>query len=139
MADASYFARRGKYYVGVDLPWYVSHGMVESRLESQGFRSFVWHDRSSDPVPVDVHVDPHYSDGWDEWLSLEYVGPEQNITLPGRPSFIVRVVPRPPAAPPVKVADTTKGKHDGHPSAAPLLVGGGVVALYLLSRVLRRF
>lgn len=139
MADASYFARRGKYYVGVSLPWYVSHGMVESRLEDQGFASFVWHDRK-EPVPVNVRVDPHYSDDWDEWLSLEYVGAEKNITLPGRPAFLVRVVPVPPSVvvkPPPDTSATAK-QHAGRPSPAPLLLGLGGVGLYLLSRILRR-
>ena len=82
---------RGVIYVGIDRPWYASQSAVRKELAKQiGFVSLSFHPRSEAP-PVDPHVDPKYSDKWDEWIRIVYDGADRVVPLPRVWAWLVRV------------------------------------------------
>lgn len=86
----------GRYYAGINRPFYVSQGMVSSAMKDAGFTNLAWHDRDKGPPPVNPKLDPGYKDNWDEWISVD-MPTNKVVELPGRPSWIVAA----PSAPPV--------------------------------------
>lgn len=68
----------GRYFVGMNLPFFVPESMIEAKLRSLGMSGFRWFDRGN---PVDLGCmkvnptdDPQYTDDWNRWLECEYIG-----------------------------------------------------------------
>jgi hypothetical protein len=103
----SFTLHAGRYYAGIDRPFFVSDGMIQSALDDYNVRVVGYHDRDDLAPPVNPRTDPAYDDDWDEWVEAEYSGPSRPVDVTKRWAWLVMVPARtsttepalPPAAP----------------------------------------
>lgn len=73
----------GRYYVGMNLPFFVPEAMIETKLRTLGMSSFRWFDRARafdlGSLKVDPTTDPLYTDDWNRWLECDYIGPPREL------------------------------------------------------------
>lgn len=83
-----------RWFAGVDLPWWLPTSLVTSGAEDMGFSEVTWHERS-EALPVDPRSDGTYSDGWDQWATGIYRGPERDHAMAWTIPWLVGVNPPP--------------------------------------------
>jgi hypothetical protein len=117
-----------RYYAGMSLPWYVSKGMVTTKLNEQGFVEVEWHERALTPLPVNVKpqaICEGYDDDWDLWCMATYTGESGDGELPAKPAWIMyakRGVPLKPTE-----------EADEHTDAKPSATGGSSAGSTILT------
>lgn len=94
----------GRFYAGVNLPFFISHGMVESQMKEYGLTNIEWFSR--DDAAQKLAVDPakQYpgaSDDWNEWVQADYAGPKKDLDIAKHWAWLLVV---PTAAPKVMAA-----------------------------------
>jgi hypothetical protein len=134
-----------RYYAGMSLPWYVSRGMVTTKLKEQGFVEITWHERGATPLPTNVKpraICKGYDDDWDLWCMATYVGPSGDGELPAKPAWIMYAMRAVPIKPGEEADDhtdatpnkpTTPGNSDAGSKILTIL---GIVAGILTIRKL---
>lgn len=82
MSSRSILLQPGRWYAGLNKPWYAPESAIESALEKNGLSAIAFHDRE-DSLPPNVHPrnDPRYSDDWNTWISAEYHGTQRQVTI----------------------------------------------------------
>ncbi len=70
----------GRFYAGVSLPFFVTHAMVQHKLESMCFTNVSFHDRKeSASLRVDPTKYPGYDDSWSEWIEADWTLPKKDL------------------------------------------------------------
>ncbi len=70
----------GRFYAGISLPFFVTHAMVQHKLEGLGFTNISFHQRAeSNALKVDPKKYPTYSDDWNEWIEADWAGPKKDL------------------------------------------------------------
>lgn len=87
----------GRYYAGINRPFFVTEGMVRSALSDYGIGVVRFMPRTSAP-PVDPRRDPGYNDAWDEWVEVDYRGMRAAVQVAKQWAWLV-FVPNAPALP----------------------------------------
>lgn len=92
----------GRFYAGVSLPFFVTHAMVQHKLEGLGFSNVTFHDRDqSATLAVNPRKYPAYDDSWSEWIEADYAGPKKDLPFDRHWSWLLVVpTPAPGSAPP---------------------------------------
>lgn len=122
------------YYVGLDLPWYVTRGMVESKARELGFGPIDWH-RAEEVPPVNPMQSPSgFSADYDLWGHSQYLGAPGEYELPARPAWLVIAqpseisqAPHQPSAPSAPTTAITRGEEKSSAIHPALLIGGGLL------------
>lgn len=131
----------GRFYAGVNLPFFITRAMVQHKLEGLGFTNIVFQDREGSEALLAAAVDPRakypaYSDDWSEWISADYAGPKKDLDIDKHWAWLL-VVPHKDGAPPAPssgkpdVPDLTSGRMT---SGVGLVVGVLVIAIGLALR-----
>lgn len=125
----------GRFYAGVSLPFFVTHAMVQHKLEGLGFTNVSFHPRDqSAQLAVNPRKYPAYDDSWDEWIEADYAGPKKDLPVDKHWSWLLVVpkssAPTPPSsgAPPQGPVDPAPGIKAGLSSST---IAVGVFALGL--------
>lgn len=75
--------KRGRYFVGMNLPSFVPVSMVESKLSTFGLKNFRWFKRDNPEdlgkLTVTPTDDPLHTDDWNRWLEADYEGTPRRI------------------------------------------------------------
>lgn len=120
----------GTYYAGINRPWYAGQDAVRKEVEKRlGVTDVRFFSRKKTQPPVNPKIDPRYSDGWDEWISARYDGPEKLLPVDRLWNWVVRSdTAKPPAAlPPAPGA--APEEPEASAAAGGLVVVGGLGAL----------
>ena len=123
-----YLYNGATYYIGMNLPWYVSRDMVTSAAEKEGLTNIVWHEREESlPARVDLSKLTVFNPEYEYWVEATYSGPDRIYDLPATPSWAARIRPGQdsaptsvPVLPPSASATTSQGSS---PNTASLLLG----------------
>lgn len=129
MATTTLNMKPGRYFAGINRPWYASQDAVRSEITKRlGLTEIIFYPRSVKlPAGIDPKkLDPRYGDGWDEWVSARYTGAEKPVTTERLWQWVLRVndasaaaLPALPPPPP----ETSAG------AGGVLVVVGGLGAL----------
>ena len=76
--------RRGRYFAGVDIPFFVPNSAIVDGVEELGGQAVTITDREDAQLPFDPREDPKYSDSWEEVVTADYPGPTKTIDTPRR-------------------------------------------------------
>jgi hypothetical protein len=119
----------GRFYAGIDLPFFITRAMVQHKLEGLGFTDISFHDRSeaATALRVDPKKYPAYDDGWTEWLEATYSGPKKDLPADKHWSWLL-VVPAGSAP----IAPPSSGSAPTAPASKPGLSASAVVVTSLV-------
>lgn len=119
----------GRFYAGVSLPFFITHAMVQHRLESLGFTNVSFHDRKeSASLAVDPKKYPNYDDSWSEWIEADWTGPKKDLDFEKHWSWLL-VVPKKESVPPSAAPATPATPA---PSVSGAMVGLLIVGIGIL-------
>lgn len=141
----------GRYYAGIDRPFFVTEGMIRSVLDKYGVKRVLFHERDEEAPPVNPALDPHYGDEWDEWVEAIYTGRRKPIDVPRHWEWLVfvpaqtavRPAPSSPSprmipAPGDVLQPIVKRLPDKIPGGANLLIAGIAVDFIIAKIVMSR-
>jgi hypothetical protein len=117
----------GRYFAGINRPWYASQSAVRAEVEKRlGLTDVRFFARKVAP-PINPRIDPRYADGWDEWISARYDGPERLVSTDRLWQWVVRSSSAEP--PPASSGATAQGADTADGSPGGWVVLGGLGAL----------
>jgi hypothetical protein len=98
----------GTIYAGINRPFFASRGAVRSEVRKlPGVGAVRFYERKKTALPLNVNPkrDPLYQDNWDEWVAIEYEGPDRVVQLDRQWKWLLlapkqpgEVFPKDPAA-----------------------------------------
>lgn len=110
--------RRGRYFAGVDVPFFVPNSLIVEGVRELGGENVAITDRADAVLPFDpAKVDPKYSDAWEEVVTADYDGPTKTIEEPRRWKWLV-VVPSSSAP-----SSSTPGSTANTPGVSDIVAG----------------
>lgn len=94
MATATLNMKPGRYFAGINRPWYAGQDAVRKEIGKRlGLTEIVFYPRSTKlPAGIDPKkLDPRYEDGWDEWVAARYAGEAKQLTTDRLWQWVLRV------------------------------------------------
>ncbi len=132
MATTTLNMKAGRYFAGINRPWYASQDAVRAEITKRlGLTQIAFYPRSvALPKGIDPKkTDPRYGEDWDEWIAAHYSGAEKQVKAERLWAWVLRVNDGAAAALPALPAPPAPSSG---PAGALVVVGGlGVVALAL--------
>ncbi len=129
MASTTLNMKPGRYFAGINRPWYASQDAVRAEIGKRlGLTEIVFYPRSTKlPAGIDPKkLDPRYGEDWDEWVAARYTGPEKQVTTDRLWAWVLRAndsgAAALPALPPPPVQSSAG-------AGGVLVVVGGLSAL----------
>ncbi len=122
----------GRFYAGISLPFFVTHAMVQHKLEGMGFSNISFHDRAQEAeLAVDPKKYPGYDDSWSEWVQADWTGPKKDLDFDKHWSWLLVVPtankPDPSGAGPSTPTPSASNPEAGFLETKPFISPGMVV------------
>lgn len=128
MATVKLTLRPGRYFAGVDIPFFVPNSAIRNGVEELGGRNVTITEREDVQLPFDPREDPKYSDSWEEVVTADYPGPTKTIDTPRRWKWLMVI------AKPASSSAPSSSSLPSSPAPAPVpehRSSGGAVLLVL--------
>lgn len=132
MADIKLTLRPGRYFAGVDIPFFIPNAAIVDGVQELGGENVIITDRADAELSFDPRTDPKYSDAWEEVVTADYRGPTKTIETPRRWKWLM-VIAAPSSSAPGTTSNTPGVLDIVTSSSAPKPVEGSSSSALLVA------